>query len=248
MSAIVVIPARYGSTRFPGKALATETGRPLIQHVYERAARATRTSRTVVATDDERIAEAVGAFGGECVMTRSDHPNGTSRITEALERLDDGSDVVVNVQGDEPEIDPAVIDLAIAALERAADCDAATVACPFGCDDDPADPNVVKVVRDREGRALYFSRSLIPFDRDGRGEAPPLRHVGLYAYRRDFLLAYVSLAPTPLERAEQLEQLRILEHGRRIAVAVTSDSATGRGVDTPEQYRAFVERWRRANA
>jgi len=197
--------------------------------------------RVIVATDDDRIRAAVEAYGGEAVMTRPDHPNGTSRVAEAAESID--ADLIVNVQGDEPEIDPALIDLVIDALDGDPGCPVGTVACPFGPGEDAADPNVVKVVLDRRGRAMYFSRALIPVVRDAAdatGAAEPLRHVGLYAYRREFLPIYVALEPTPLEQAERLEQLRVLEHGHRITVAIAHSPHCG--IDTPEQYEAFVQR------
>lgn len=253
--AICIIPARMGSTRFPGKVLARETGRPLIQHVYEQASKATLVERVIVATDEPEVREAVRAFGGESVMTSADHPNGTSRLHEASDQLglEDGR-IIVNVQGDEPELAPTVVDRTIEALESTG-ADAATCAYPFPEDEDPSDPALVKVVRGVDGRALYFSRARIPFvrDLDKGGGAPPgaptgaesLHHIGIYAYRRLFLRTYVLLEPTPLERAESLEQLRILEHGYSIAVALCKSSeAGGGGIDTPEQYQAFVARWR----
>jgi len=243
--AIAIIPARLGSTRFPGKVLASGTGWPLIRHVAEGAWRASCIDRVVVATDDDRVRAAVEGFGGECVMTSTDHPNGTSRLAEACDLLGlTDAQVVVNVQGDEPEIEPSVIDAAVAALSSGS-APVATVAAPFGPGEDPSNPNIVKVVRRTSGEALYFSRSLIPFDRDGTNAARPHRHIGLYAYRRVFLRAYAGLAPTPLEESERLEQLRVLEHGYEIAVAVVNDAGAGRaGIDTREQYEAFVRRWR----
>lgn len=240
----ILIPARLGSTRFPRKILASETGKPLIQHVVE-AARASRAAkRVVVAAEDRAIVDAVHAFGGEAILT-GPHPNGTSRLAEAARLLSLGTDsIVVNVQGDEPELDPALIDAAVAAL-RSGDWPMATVACPFAPDEDPRDPNLVKVVRREDGAALYFSRALIPFPRDstaGDG-VRPLKHVGLYAYRRPFLDTYAALPPTDLERTEQLEQLRVLAHGHQIAVAV-GPSPVHPGIDTPEQYAAFVARTR----
>lgn len=243
-TAVAIIPARYGSTRFPGKPLADATGRPLIQHVCEQVGRAERIHSVIVATDDERIRDAVTAFGGQVVMTRYDHPNGTSRLAEVAADLSD--EIIVNVQGDEPEIDPAVIDAAVDALAAKPDCAMATVASPFAADEDPADPNVVKVVLRCDGTALYFSRAVIPFDRDQTGAVSPLRHVGLYVYRRALLLTYPTLSPTPLEQTEQLEQLRVLEHGGSIAVAVMPTHHSG--IDTPEQYAAFVKRHRQRMA
>lgn len=234
--AIAIIPARWGSTRFPGKPLACRTGRPLVQHVYEAASAARRVCQVIVATDDQRIADAVRGFGGHVEMTRGDHPNGTSRLAQVAAGLD--AAIIVNVQGDEPEIDPGLIDLAAATVERSG-CPVATVASPFEPGEDPADPNIVKVVLDRDGHALYFSRARIPHPMNPG--PPPLKHVGLYAYTRDFLLAYPGLPPTPLEEAERLEQLRVLEHGHRIAVAVAR--AAHHGIDTPAQYDAFVRRW-----
>ncbi len=240
--AVAIIPARLGSVRFPGKVLADATGMPLIRHVCEAARAATCIARVVVATDDERVLAAVEGFGGEAVMT-GEHPNGTSRLAEAAATLGLEPDrVIVNVQGDEPEIEPRLIDLGVQALVETG-ADAATAACPLGPDDRHDDPNVVKVVLDGRGMAMYFSRAPIPHRRDDDGArcASPLRHVGLYVYRRAFLEEYLRLPATPLELTEKLEQLRILEHGRRIAVAVAAGSS--RGIDTPEQYAAFVERW-----
>ncbi|MHC4219110.1 MAG: 3-deoxy-manno-octulosonate cytidylyltransferase, partial [Planctomycetota bacterium] len=209
--AIAVIPARYASVRFPGKVLAARTGKPLIQHVYERVMAASSVGRVVVAADDQRIVDAVAGFGGEAIMTRADHLNGTSRIAEVAPALE--ADVIVNVQGDEPEIEPVLIDLAVQQLRAHPACVASTLGAPFTDEEDPADPNIVKVVADGRGFALYFSRALIPHDRDGTAAIRPLKHVGMYVYRRDFLETYVSLPPTPLEQSERLEQLRILEHG-----------------------------------
>lgn len=247
--AVAFIPARLGSTRFPGKVLADKTGRPLIQHVFEAVRGATSLSRIVIATDDQQVIDAAGKFGAEAVLTDAHHPNGTSRIAEAAGKLGLADDqIVVNVQGDEPELDPCAIDAAVAALlngERYAGAAVGTVASPMEADDDPADPNIVKVVLDQQGCALYFSRSPVPFDRDRTRAVTYLRHVGMYVYRRRFLDAYVQLSPTPLERAEQLEQLRVLERGYRIAVARHATRHVG--IDTPEQYAAFVARWRAAH-
>ncbi len=185
-------------------------------------------------------------------MTRADHPNGTSRIAEVAARL--SCEMIVNVQGDEPSIEPELIDAAVDALERNSDCPMATIASPFAADEDPSDPNVVKVVVSQRGTALYFSRALVPHWRDRATDlakrpnavalAPPLKHVGLYVYRRAFLATFLGLAPTPLEQTEQLEQLRVLEHGYAIAVAV--GRAAFHGIDTPEQYEAWLTRLARS--
>jgi 3-deoxy-manno-octulosonate cytidylyltransferase (CMP-KDO synthetase) len=234
---VAVIPARYASTRLPGKPLLDRTGLPMIVHVCRRAAEAQSVDRVIVATDDQRIAEAVKSHGHEAVMTRTDHPNGTSRIAEVAARLAADVDVIVNVQGDEPQIDPEHIDAAIERL-RGGDEPMSTIASPFQPGEDPANPNIVKVVLDQRGRAMYFSRALIPHDRDRTGAASPLKHIGMYVYRRDFLPVYIALKPTPCEQAEQLEQLRAVEHGVPIAAVIRTVLHTG--IDTPEQYEAFV--------
>lgn len=253
---LAVIPVRFASTRFPGKPLAAETGYPLIQHVHQAVAAARTVRAIIVATDDRRIADAVEGFGGNAVMTSPSHTNGTSRITEAIDGLDlHADDIIVNVQGDEPEIDPSAIDTAVNAL-AASDAPVATLAAPFGMSESRDDPNVVKVVRRADGHALYFSRGLIPYPLAtatanlsggalgvGRAAGGPLRHVGIYAYRRGFLEHYLDMRETPLEQTERLEQLRILEHGYDIAVAIHA-GASHPGIDTPEQYQAFVRRWR----
>ena len=244
MAAVVVIPARYGSTRFPAKILASETGKPLVQHVVDRARLASRVRDVVVATDDERIVEALSPFGTRCVMTSPAHQSGTDRIAEVTRGLAEDVDVIVNVQGDEPEIEPGTIDALVARLESSDD-DMATAATPFPAGGDVADPNLVKVVTSVDGRAIYFSRSPVPFWRDrAAGDEPTYYlHLGIYAYRRQFLLDFASWPPTPLERTEKLEQLRALEHGRSIYVLPVSRAT--HGIDTPEQYAEFVERTRR---
>lgn len=222
--------------------LARETGKPLIQHVFERAAQCARVTKVLIATDDESIRDAAHAFGAQCVMTRNDHPNGTSRIAQAVEQVD--ADIVVNVQGDEPEIEPTLIDAAIAALEADPGASMSTIVSPFAQGEDPANPNIVKCLASLNRRALYFTRSLVPYNRDQHADPPaaPLKHVGIYVYRKAFLRTFVSLAPSPLEQTEQLEQLRVLEHGYAIAVAHGVTHA--QGIDTPQQYAAFVERFR----
>ena len=246
MEIVAVIPARFASTRLPGKPLLSDTGRPLIQHVVEGARQATRLDRVIVATDDARIAEAVVRFGGECVMTRSDHPTGTDRVAEVAAGLT-GARIVVNLQGDEPEISGHALDLVVALLERDPDASMATLATPVVSEEVYRDPSCVKVVCTGAGRALYFSRSPIPHHRDGvssrpPGQPPAYLHLGLYAYRRDFLLELATLPPSPLESAERLEQLRVLEAGRPIAVGIVDEPSVG--IDTPEDYRRFVARWR----
>ncbi|MEM8836221.1 MAG: 3-deoxy-manno-octulosonate cytidylyltransferase [Planctomycetota bacterium] len=245
--AIAIIPARLESGRLPRKVLLRETGKPLIQHVHESASRSARVSRVVVATDSEEVASAVRAFGGESVMTSRAHENGSSRIAEACEVLALSDDtVVVNVQGDEPELDAAWIDRAADAM-RIDGCAVGTVASTAMGRHEGGDPNVVKVVTDRSGRAMYFSRAPIPWDREAIAPGPSARHIGLYAYRVRTLRDYVAWEPTALERIEKLEQLRFLEHDVRIGVALVDDPAHA-GIDTPEQYKAFVERWRETNS
>jgi len=237
MGVTVIIPARYASTRFPGKPLADLCGKPMIQWVYERSSLCAAVDRVIVATDDARIAEAVTGFGGEVAMTRSDHATGTDRLAEVAAGLDD--DLVVNVQGDEPMIDPAMIQAAVAPLLADASIPMGTLKTPLTSLAEYQNPNVVKVVTDQQGFALYFSRAPIPYPRDFSGdleqrwtELAAARHVGLYVYRREFLLSYPHLQATPLETQECLEQLRALENGFRIRVA--ESNLAGQGVDTPE--------------
>ncbi len=239
--ATAIIPARYASVRFPGKVLADKTGKPLLEHVYERVRRAELVERVIIAADDRRIIKAVEDFGGEAVMTRPDHPNGTTRIAEVAQSL--SAELVVNVQADEPEIEPELIDQAVRVLQDHPECVMSTLASRFCPDEDPADPNIVKVALDSSSRAKSFSRALITPDLDGGDEPGPLKHVGLYVYRREFLLLYPTLDSTPLERQERLEQLRVLEHGFAIAVGV--GSVRYHGIDTPQQYEEFVRRERR---
>ncbi len=222
------IPARYASVRLPGKPLRLLAGRPLIEHVYRRCRRAPSLARVVVLTDDERIAEAVAGFGGECEMTPADCASGTDRIAHAARRWDAAA--VVNIQGDEPLIDPAAVEAVAHHLRQHPAEPMVTLAAPIS-ERDFADPNVVKVVRDRGGHALYFSRAQIPYPR-AEGATERLAHVGIYGYRRDVLLELAALEPTPLEKSESLEQLRALENGIRIRVLEVASSEPG--VDTPE--------------
>ena len=243
MTAVAVIPARYASTRLPGKPIVDIAGKPMIQHVYERTERATTISRVVVACDDERIRDAVLAFGGEAIMTSPDCRSGTDRAAEAMRDIE--ADIIANVQGDEPLIDPDDIDLVVGALREDPSCVMSTAMHAITRAEDLDDPSCVKVVVDRSGYALYFSRSRIPHCRGAKAieEQPVYRHLGLYAYRRDFLFTYAELEETPLQVAEALEQLRALENGYRIRCILTTNEAVG--VDTPEdleRVRRMLER------
>ncbi len=244
MRAVIIIPARYASTRLPGKPLLRETGKYLIQHVYERAAQAKCAEAVIVATDDERIFDAVRGFGGRVVMTRTDHPSGTDRIAEVAAHLP--VEAILNLQGDEPQIEPAALDL-LAGLLSARTVDMATLAVPIADRETYLSPNVVKVVCDDLNRALYFSRSPIPMVRDGEPDfaARParfLQHLGVYAYRREFLLKIAATRPHPLEQAEKLEQLRVLGTGGTIRVGIVAKAH--RGIDTPADYAEFVREYR----
>jgi 3-deoxy-manno-octulosonate cytidylyltransferase (CMP-KDO synthetase) len=258
---IALIPSRYGSTRFLGKPLALLRGKPMIQHVYEHTRRVRGLARVLVATDDDRIAHAVRAIGGEVAMTRADHPTGTDRLAEVAHGLT--ADVIVNVQGDLPFFPPSLVEDAVTALMRAPVAVMATVKTPIYDFAEWQNINVVKVVTDREGYALYFSRSPIPYVRDqtekSKVQSPKskvqsleskpeiqsqmtilgYRHIGLYVYRRDFLLTFPQLARTPLEQSEQLEQLRALEWGYRIVVSETERPTIE--VDTPEDLQRAEE-------
>lgn len=238
-----VIPARYASVRFPGKVLAKLWGKPIIQHVYERAKQAKTLSDVIVATDDERVKAVVEGFGGKCVMTSPEHPSGTDRVAEVARQLK--CEVIINIQGDEPLISPEAIDAAIQPFLSDPSLKMSTLATPIVDEGEYLNPNVVKVVVDRDGFALYFSRSPLPFFRPkGKmAETPqfvlpkeaqirPLRHIGLYAFRREFLLQFAQWSPTKLELSEGLEQLRALEHGVKVKVVITPYRSVG--VDTPE--------------
>jgi 3-deoxy-manno-octulosonate cytidylyltransferase (CMP-KDO synthetase) len=237
MSAAVIIPARYASSRFPGKALALLNGKPLVQHVYERASESTLADEVLVATDSREILDAVASFGGRAVMTSPEHATGTDRIAEAAAGT--GYDIIVNVQGDEPLIRPDIVDTAIRLLddEKAS---IGTIAVRVSGVEDIIDPNVVKVAIDERGYALYFSRSPIPYHRDAwkslagitNGGTSVLKHVGIYSFRQGDLLRFTSLPPAALEQTEKLEQLRALENGMVIKVAIEEYETMG--VDTPE--------------
>jgi len=248
---IVCIPARYGSTRFPGKVLAKDTGKFLIQHVYEQAKLAKLPDKVLIAADDKRIADAAKSFGAECIMTSPDCPSGTDRIAEAVRGLD--VDIVINLQADEPEIDPANIDAVAKLLVDNPKCQMATLVADFETKDQVIDPNIVKVIvtshesratSDEPARAIYFSRSVIPYDRKQGGIGPEsnyLRHLGIYAYRKAFLLKITKLSQTPLEKIEKLEQLRAVESGFDILIAKVKHTCPG--IDTPDQYAEFVKRY-----
>ena len=234
MKVLCVIPARYASTRLPGKPLSMIAGKPMIQHVYERACQAQLPNEVVVATDNELVEKTVLDFGGKAVMTSPDHPSGTDRLAEVALMYPD-VDVIVNVQGDEPMIPPEVIDRLAEAFNGDADLNMATMKVVMN-EEDYENPAAVKVVTDQQGYALYFSPSLMPYPRNKPEGFKVFKHVGIYAYRRNFLLKYAALAPTPLEKAESLEQLRALENGYKIKV-LESDFQ-GIGVDTPEDLAA----------
>jgi 3-deoxy-manno-octulosonate cytidylyltransferase (CMP-KDO synthetase) len=255
---VAVIPARYSSTRFAGKVLAKDTGKFLIQHTYERACLARLPEKVIIAADDEEVAAAARTFGAECVLTSPEHQSGTDRIAEAVADMD--VQIVVNLQADEPEINPANIDYLAELLINNPDYPMATLAANFVSSEQIADPNIVKVVvagvrgqRSNErratsegiGRAIYFSRAAIPYDREKAGIGPVgqyLRHIGIYAYRKDFLLKITALPQTPLEKIEKLEQLRAIENGFDILVGKVKHTCDG--IDTPEQYAEFVKRYK----
>lgn len=231
---IGIIPARYGSTRLPGKALQLILGKPMIQRVLERCSAARQLESVWVATDDQRIVRAVEAVGGKALMTSPHHPSGTDRLAEAVSKME--ADIVVNLQGDQPFLDAQMIDEAVQPLLEDSSLPMATLMHAVARPEDFGNPSVVKVVVDRAGNALYFSRSLIPYPRQNLPHRV-FEHVGLYVYRRDFLLTLAKLAPTPLEQIESLEQLRVLEHGYKLRVVethVADHEFAGFSVDTAE--------------
>jgi 3-deoxy-manno-octulosonate cytidylyltransferase (CMP-KDO synthetase) len=234
MKAVGVIPAIYGSTRLPGKPLNDLGGKLVIRHVYERALLSGSLDQVIVATDDHRIADAVRGFGGTAVMTSADHPNGSSRTAEAVGNTD--ADIVVNIQGDEPFLDPVMIDEVVDVLSSDTKLPSATLCCRIA-PERYDDANVVKTVRDCSGFALYFSRSLIPYPRNAEFQVV-YKHIGIYGYRRKFLQRFVSLPETPLSQAESLEQLKVLEHGYRMKVVETSAAYNALSIDTEADLEA----------
>ncbi len=241
-SVALIIPARWGSTRFPGKLLHPLAGKPLLQHVWERCQKARAIDRIIIATDDRRIKEVATAFGAEVVMTSIKHQSGTDRIAEAVQKLEkkgtSNFSHVINVQGDEPLIDARLIDRLAKTMLQDPEVEMITAGTTLGDEIHRNDPNVVKVVLDQKKNALYFSRSLIPYHRDphdSKSAVQPLLHLGVYGFRKDILKKYVRYRPSPLERCEKLEQLRALEHGIKIRVLSTSHRALG--VDTPEDAK-----------
>ncbi|MEX0703091.1 MAG: 3-deoxy-manno-octulosonate cytidylyltransferase [Planctomycetales bacterium] len=248
MRTVGVIPARLQSTRLTHKMLLAETGWPLVRYAWEAAAKSRALSDLIVATDSAEIAEVVRGFGGRCELT-GDVPSGTDRVAEIARRVCPDADVLLNIQGDEPEIDPGNIDALVAAIRDFPGAEMATLASPLTKFEELADPSCVKVVLAADGRALYFSRSMIPFSRDdspetllAAGDSPWLLHMGLYAYRREFLLDVASRPQCRLEQVEKLEQLRALDMGARIQVAVVEHRSVG--IDTPDDYARFVKRQR----
>ncbi len=241
MKILACIPARYGSTRFAGKVLARDTGKFLIQHTYERACLARLPDKVIIAADDERVIAAANSFGAECILTSVEHKSGTDRIAEAVADID--VEIVVNLQADEPEIDPENIDYLAELLIKNPDYPMATLAADFQNPEQIADPNIVKVITDCSGRAIYFSRTPIPYDREESGVGKMrqyLRHIGIYAFRRQFLLKITALPQTKLEKIEKLEQLRAIENGFDILVGKVAHTCDG--IDTPQQYAEFVKR------
>jgi len=248
MKVAIVIPARYASKRLPGKMLLRQTGKYLIQHVYEQAVQARHAQHVIIATEDPRVVAAAESFGGRVVLTRRDHPSGTDRVAEVARQID--SDIIINLQGDEPLVAPQSLDLLPEILAKDSAAPMATLAVPIRSAEQWQDPNCVKVVCDSRGRALYFSRSPIPYVRDSRPDfaaEPPnfLQPLGIYAYRRDYLLQLATLPPHPFEQLEKLEQLRVLAMGHAICVGTVHHAAIA--VDTYEDYQRFVEFFRRSS-
>lgn len=238
MKFVCIIPSRYASTRLPGKPLCDIAGKPMVQRVYEQARKAEKLESVVVAVDNPRVYDTVVSFGGQAIMTREDHANGTDRLAEAVEHFPD-ADVIINVQGDEPLIAPDVIDALCRFFEEDATLQMATVAAPLA-KEEYDEPSAVKVVMNRNNEAMYFSRSLIPYPRNAyEGIMKPYKHIGIYAYKRDFLLKYAAMEQTPAEQVESLEQLRVLENGYKIKVITTNHQFIG--IDTPEDLEHIRE-------
>ena len=240
---VAVIPARFGSTRFAGKVLARDTGKFLFQHTYEQACLAKLPEKVIIAADDQKVAAAAKTFGAECILTSPEHKSGTDRIAEAVRNID--CDIVVNLQADEPEIEPENIDAAAQLLIKNPDFSMATLAADFQNAEQIANPDIVKVITDSNDKAVYFSRAVIPYDREksGVGELHQyLRHIGIYVYRKEFLLKITTLPQTSLEKIEKLEQLRAIENGFPILVGKVKHVCDG--IDTPKQYAAFVKRYK----
>jgi 3-deoxy-manno-octulosonate cytidylyltransferase (CMP-KDO synthetase) len=238
---IAVIPARYDSTRFPGKVLAKDSGKFLIQHTYEQVCRAETIDKVIIATDDQKVLSACKSFDADCIMTASTHLSGTDRIAEAIADID--TDIVINVQADEPEIDPANINLLAQLMIDNPQTKMATLIARFESKEQIADPNIVKVIIGKDRFAKYFSRSVVPYCRKNGpvGDISDYyRHLGIYAYTKDFLLHITKLPAGRLEQIEQLEQLRVLEYGHQILTGLVSSVADG--IDTPQQYAEFVKR------
>ncbi len=242
MKIVVVLPARFSSTRFAAKVLAKDTGKFLIQHTYEQACLAKLPEKVIIAADDEKVVAAAETFGAECILTSVEHKSGTDRIAEAVADMD--VDIVVNLQADEPEIEPDNIDYLARLLIDNPDYPMATLSAEFQNAEQVADPNIVKVITDCNNSAIYFSRFPIPYDREKSGVGNVqqyLRHLGIYAYRKEFLLKITLLPQTPLEKIEKLEQLRAIENGYKILVGKVKHTCDG--IDTPEQYAEFVARY-----
>lgn len=233
-----VIPSRYASTRLSGKPLIDICGKPMVEHVYRRALASGVFFRVIIATDDDRIYNAAERFGADVLMTRADHPDGSSRVAEVARSID--TDYVINIQGDEPMLDPRMLRELAEGIVSDKGADSATVCVPITNDNDFTNPNIVKVVTDRKGRALYFSRSPIPFRRNETG-CPVWEHLGIYAFTKEFLLKFVELPPTPLMQEESLEQLRILEHGYTMAVIATKYPSLGPNVNTEEDLQKVIK-------
>jgi 3-deoxy-manno-octulosonate cytidylyltransferase (CMP-KDO synthetase) len=249
MEAVIIIPARYASSRLPGKPLLRETGKYLIEHVYERALQVRGIQQVIVATDNIQIFDAVTSFGGQAILTRPDHPSGTDRIAEVAACL--SADIIINLQGDEPQIEPTYIELLIDLMRQQTECSMATLAAPLRDAADYHNPNIVKLVCDIKARALYFSRAPIPWHRHQQPDFQQrpsyyLQHIGVYAYRRPFLLTFAAHPPHPLELIEQLEQLRALALGASIAVGFVPQAH--KGIDTPADYAEFVRQYRTEQA